>query len=1030
METTLCIWPHHCLLWCASSSSRHVGPPPGHSPNLRPNAAGLAAVAPEHGLWWHPPRAFSRASGATCSCTCATSTSRLFSSSREEPPTVPPLQNQHAHAAANNKPRERAQSKQQQQQQQEEEEGGGLEASDLGYFFERGVFQSCPPFTRRTPKTQPKPSPPVQPGPVSAPAFFTAREMKSQLQYGSAAWGNNVRIYASGEDAWPEIWAAIKASKHYVYFETFMVQYDHIGMKTVEAMLEAADNGCEVCLMYDHMGSFAIMGQTPHPLMRRLGEHPNVQIVQWNEIKINPFKNPHWYWTMWCRNHRKLVLCDEKVGFTGGMNCEDAYAPVVDGGSHKFRDSMVRLEGPAVKFMTQAFLEARLSTTEGATRLKLFASAPTLRKTLAGVFRNLPALRERARERLRMVINRPITRLHNWRQSKIYKKLRDFRDRQLSKGTLRERFRQFRLQRRLRREWKKREMKREKDVRKGPPVPVERESGFTRTSLQDRLYARHKDSPYLALQSPLLRPFRRLLLIYRMVRFSFTPRCKRMTMEVARRRSIRTIRAGCKRWLAQQLAKKDKQGQPRWSLQEILNSPRARQLQGKLVVRTRPQLRALMESQYLAFQAHDGLQQQSRPAGPLGGLAGPLIPPTRWQGGRALPYPKPRSPRRDKTRATPRPNLRLERPDGDTSTSAAIPPPPPPAYPDAEPKQQPSLKERLDWEEALWLGRQVHREVFVQVITSNPFKANRELMTALVRAMGRAKKIIRLTNSYFLPYPELRQTILAVAKRGVKIQIITQGDESDTPFMVWGSFKERELLFESCESKEQADNIEIYDYQPRVLHAKLAVIDNVYASVGSANLDPGSRYMNLELDVVMWDAGCAAELNRQFERDLKLSRRWTMEGHRAAHPALRFMWEFTHLYGLTCVSTFLLARLSAVRWAKLKLDRRIFKDAFQQEAEFYDTKRWRSQPPLNFARRQRPVRWRFHRPIYGNAWMQFIMAQYERQSSYAEDAKIKKQLQGRRLRCKQTHKLPQPRPRRDKRKMLRQAWADYVAGKR
>jgi cardiolipin synthase len=71
--------------------------------------------------------------------------------------------------------------------------------------------------------------------------------------------------------------------------------------------------------------------------------------------------------------------------------------------------------------------------------------------------------------------------------------------------------------------------------------------------------------------------------------------------------------------------------------------------------------------------------------------------------------------------------------------------------------------------------------------------------------------------------------------------------------------------------------VRLFEYQGRILHAKVATVDGVYASVGSFNLDHWSDRRNLEVSVAVLDRVAVAELERQFQRDLDGSREITLE---------------------------------------------------------------------------------------------------------------------------------------------------------
>lgn len=119
------------------------------------------------------------------------------------------------------------------------------------------------------------------------------------------------------------------------------------------------------------------------------------------------------------------------------------------------------------------------------------------------------------------------------------------------------------------------------------------------------------------------------------------------------------------------------------------------------------------------------------------------------------------------------------------------------------------------------------------------------------RAIGQARHEIIIANAYFVPGRKLRKALVLAAQRGVKVQLLLQGKyeyfmQYHAARPVYGA-----LL---------GYGVEIYEYSASFLHAKVAVIDGRWVTVGSSNLDPLSLLLAREANVVVNDAGFAAEL--------------------------------------------------------------------------------------------------------------------------------------------------------------------------
>ncbi len=122
---------------------------------------------------------------------------------------------------------------------------------------------------------------------------------------------------------------------------------------------------------------------------------------------------------------------------------------------------------------------------------------------------------------------------------------------------------------------------------------------------------------------------------------------------------------------------------------------------------------------------------------------------------------------------------------------------------------------------------------------------------AYLRAIGRAREEVIIANAYFVPGRRLRLALERAAKRGVKVSLLLQGRYEY--FMQYYASKPvyASLLMAG---------VSIYEYAPSFLHAKVAVIDGRWATVGSSNLDPLSLLLAREANVVVEDAGFARVL--------------------------------------------------------------------------------------------------------------------------------------------------------------------------
>ncbi|KAM9959919.1 hypothetical protein ACTFIW_007151 [Dictyostelium discoideum] len=157
--------------------------------------------------------------------------------------------------------------------------------------------------------------------------------------------GNNVTIFFTGDEMFRHMWASIKSAKESIYLETYTIEPDLIGNKTIELLTEAQRRGVQVKFAYDSIGSSGLSDFDIYE-MRVSG----VDIYQFNPVEISSILP----YTL--RNHRKIIVVDEKYGFCGGMNISGKYASSnMDGGKDYFRDTHCMIEGPAVKNLLNIF---------------------------------------------------------------------------------------------------------------------------------------------------------------------------------------------------------------------------------------------------------------------------------------------------------------------------------------------------------------------------------------------------------------------------------------------------------------------------------------------------------------------------------------------------------------------------------------------------------------------------------------------------------------------------------------------------
>lgn len=169
----------------------------------------------------------------------------------------------------------------------------------------------------------------------------------------------------------------------------------------------------------------------------------------------------------------------------------------------------------------------------------------------------------------------------------------------------------------------------------------------------------------------------------------------------------------------------------------------------------------------------------------------------------------------------------------------------------------------------------------VTVLGSSPADKEARIYRAMLTAITGAQHSIHMTMSYFVPDGQTVDALKQAAGRGVDVTLILQGMSDSTLVLRTSQSYYGELL---------AAGIRIYERSDTLLHAKTVVIDGVWSTVGSSNVDWRSFLHNDEVNVIVLGAEFADEMEQQFQRDLGQSQHITAERW-AERSALRRLQE-------------------------------------------------------------------------------------------------------------------------------------------
>lgn len=156
------------------------------------------------------------------------------------------------------------------------------------------------------------------------------------------AAGALLKTYTEGSSLYGDMLKAINEAQESVYFETYVWRSDSAGKAFKEALVAAAERGVQVFVMYDGFGSLL-----SNPFFKVFPHHPNLHVHRVREIRLGLMVGDL---RRTGREHRKILVVDDKVGFVGGFNIGEDFGM-------EWRDTHLRITGPQVRLLSIGFQE-------------------------------------------------------------------------------------------------------------------------------------------------------------------------------------------------------------------------------------------------------------------------------------------------------------------------------------------------------------------------------------------------------------------------------------------------------------------------------------------------------------------------------------------------------------------------------------------------------------------------------------------------------------------------------------------------
>ncbi|OOB80534.1 MAG: cardiolipin synthase [Epulopiscium sp. Nuni2H_MBin003] len=178
-------------------------------------------------------------------------------------------------------------------------------------------------------------------------AYSTARYLKEVTHY-PAFCHSDVKYYSIGEDYFEDMLKVLNTAEKFIFMEYYIIEEGLMWDQILAILVEKAKQGVQVRVMYDDMGCMTTLHWQYREYLEKV--HENIKCIAFNRVKLVVAL------VMNNRDHRKILVVDGKVGFTGGINLADEYINKKVKYGH-WKDTGIRITGNAVWGLTCLFIE-------------------------------------------------------------------------------------------------------------------------------------------------------------------------------------------------------------------------------------------------------------------------------------------------------------------------------------------------------------------------------------------------------------------------------------------------------------------------------------------------------------------------------------------------------------------------------------------------------------------------------------------------------------------------------------------------
>jgi cardiolipin synthase len=174
-------------------------------------------------------------------------------------------------------------------------------------------------------------------------------------------------------------------------------------------------------------------------------------------------------------------------------------------------------------------------------------------------------------------------------------------------------------------------------------------------------------------------------------------------------------------------------------------------------------------------------------------------------------------------------------------------------------------------------------------VWSSPVGGHNSVKKLFLLSISAARKTLDIQTPYFVMDGSTRWSLEQAIARGVRVRILTESEATDAKAVKYASRAGYDGLLST--------GIEIYEYQPTMMHVKAMIVDGVWSVIGSSNLDNRSLELNDENNIGIADRDFAARLTADFESDLAQTKQLVLEQWRRRSPLEKIRERFWSLFG-------------------------------------------------------------------------------------------------------------------------------------